>query len=150
MNVDFDAICKPCFRWSGVLFLCKKILENSKKGIDKLPNRVYNIATRLRKATENMNENQEDITMTQTTAMTIDRSSLTDRELVDAINSIAIRDTDLCDELIRRAGLEEESRAEFKVRGHAICTLCRAARALGYELALGVTDSASWLATTTL
>lgn len=42
----------------------QKNLENREKGIDKLPEWVYNTVTRLREATENMNENQEDITMT--------------------------------------------------------------------------------------
>lgn len=72
--------------------------------------------------------------------------NMTDEELVTAINSICIWDGDLCDELIRRAGMEEECIAEFKVRGHAICTLCRAARSLGFEIAPGVTDRAGWLA----
>lgn len=72
--------------------------------------------------------------------------NMTDGELVTAINSICTWDGDLCDELIRRAGMEEECISEFKVRGHAICTLCRAARSLGFEIALGVTDSAGWLA----
>ena len=79
--------------------------------------------------------------------MTKDRiHNMTDEELVTAINSICTWHGDLCDELIRRAGMEEECIDEFKVRGHAICTLCMAARSLGFEIALGVTDRAGWLA----